>query len=541
MKPRSTSMSAQIYQVAVRMLVTGGLLLVIYLCGVKIWRMWFDRTLVLIPFRYTRDGQLQDEEGRHFTSLVGQDLARLGDLFSGELAEEDTFIPSTDQIGRGQQIELPVIKESLLPTIEIQAYGIQFSTLFQAINRFLEQPNDIAGTVTERSQRFDVYAELRNAPATRNIQVDRVRWYVLDAASKDEASFSLASRIFRLLLVQKAPLYEKATEGEFVTFVRALRAYETYRARLAEIGRKEDAARALAEADSLARQLSSATKSFPFAHKLAAYTAREKGELDEARQAVKRYLEMLKSLGQSDKSGEDLLALLEGKQPYVEVTVAKSSGDLSLRARLRPIRPGASVGTLDPEAMNSGTICCLVEDLQGQIYVLTADHVLPGPPGAAVAQPAILDGGTSADQVATLVQRTELRTGESVKAAGALAGLLPGIQALNEIPGVGRFSGIASSVGLGERVRVVGRTTGLAEGTVMGIKVDALIAQDSTKTIRIEGLIQTTSISGPGDSGAPVLNMRNELVGMIYAGTANYTFVMPIEPLLRAFNVKLMP
>jgi hypothetical protein len=43
-----------------------------------------------------------------------------------------------------------------------------------------------------------------------------------------------------------------------------------------------------------------------------------------------------------------------------------------------------------------------------------------------------------------------------------------------------------------------------------------------------------------GDSGAPVVNDRDELVAMVYAGSAASTMIIPIEPILQAFNVTLM-
>jgi V8-like Glu-specific endopeptidase len=53
------------------------------------------------------------------------------------------------------------------------------------------------------------------------------------------------------------------------------------------------------------------------------------------------------------------------------------------------------------------------------------------------------------------------------------------------------------------------------------------------------GMIMTSPISAPGDSGAPVVNDRKELVGFIYGGSPTSTIVMPIQPVLNAFGVRL--
>ena len=55
-----------------------------------------------------------------------------------------------------------------------------------------------------------------------------------------------------------------------------------------------------------------------------------------------------------------------------------------------------------------------------------------------------------------------------------------------------------------------------------------------------EGLIETENISGPGDSGAPVLTEDNKLVGMVIAGTPTTTIVMPIKAILGALDVELL-
>jgi hypothetical protein len=56
----------------------------------------------------------------------------------------------------------------------------------------------------------------------------------------------------------------------------------------------------------------------------------------------------------------------------------------------------------------------------------------------------------------------------------------------------------------------------------------------------MEGVIETTSISGAGDSGAPVVTEDGKLVGMVYAGSGTTSIVIPIGPILDALDVELV-
>src|SRR3989449_5628334 len=71
--------------------------------------------------------------------------------------------------------------------------------------------------------------------------------------------------------------------------------------------------------------------------------------------------------------------------------------------RIRPPPPGFSVG---PARIPAGTIGARVRDALGRVYILSNNHVLANSNGASIGdpeyQPGPYDGGTSADQIATL-------------------------------------------------------------------------------------------------------------------------------------------
>src|SRR5437016_14534636 len=71
--------------------------------------------------------------------------------------------------------------------------------------------------------------------------------------------------------------------------------------------------------------------------------------------------------------------------------------------RARPAPPRYSVGH---PSITAGTIGARVRDALGHVYILSNNHVLANSNGASIGdpeyQPGPFDGGTSADQIATL-------------------------------------------------------------------------------------------------------------------------------------------
>jgi energy-coupling factor transporter ATP-binding protein EcfA2 len=177
--------------------------------------------------------------------------------------------------------------------------------------------------------------------------------------------------------------------------------------------------------------------------------------------------------------------------------------DLGLKSASRPVRLGASIG-----AEGATSACCVVYGRRGERY-LFAMH-LAAEPGATIYQPAPVDGGTQPiGKVA--------RVGKDPAYSGSLVLLDPGIEVDATFPKSGAIRGLARKVRRGDRVRAVGRGSGLSEGRVLAVR---------------ENDIVTTIDSQPGDSGAPVVNSKNELVGVIFGGSDAISAVLPIRPLL---------
>jgi hypothetical protein len=96
--------------------------------------------------------------------------------------------------------------------------------------------------------------------------------------------------------------------------------------------------------------------------------------------------------------------------------------------------------------------------------------------------------------------------------------------------------------------RELGRTTGLTFGVIEEVEVDARILVDADhEPLWFKGLIIVENAAGQaafsraGDSGAPVFSKdTRRLLGFVFAGAEQRTYVMPIQPVLQALGVSLL-
>jgi S1-C subfamily serine protease len=75
-------------------------------------------------------------------------------------------------------------------------------------------------------------------------------------------------------------------------------------------------------------------------------------------------------------------------------------------------------------------------------------------------------------------------------------------------------------------VRLAGSGSGVKRGKVTKVRSDSIL---------------TTLEAAPGDSGAPVVNDRNELVGILWSSGKEGAIVLSIDPILRELRVTLAP
>ena len=82
---------------------------------------------------------------------------------------------------------------------------------------------------------------------------------------------------------------------------------------------------------------------------------------------------------------------------------------------------------------------------------------------------------------------------------------------------------------LGMRVLKSGRTTGVTEGIICGIDATIIISYPGLGLTRFDEQIVATAMSEPGDSGSLVVNGEMNGVGLLFAGTGEFTFINSIH------------
>jgi hypothetical protein len=263
-------------------------------------------------------------------------------------------------------------------------------------------------------------------------------------------------------------------------------------------------------------------------------------DFDRARRNVNAYL----AQNANDVGAKALLASLP--QRPVLAGLAPKAAERDPHKKHRPICPGISIGPASMEFSTAGTLCCIVKKKSDphKRYILGAESIMGRTAGTPILQPGPLDGGSMPqDQVAIVSEvRPQDLIKEENRAWGVLAEIPDGVGVSSECLELGKFNG-SRRVKLRDPVRKMGRTTGLTSGTVVAMDV-ALQLQLEVGTVLFKGLVQCKgdkgqSFSAGGDSGAPVVDASNRLVGMVIAGSDEVTYFIPIDELFSAFGVSL--
>jgi hypothetical protein len=237
-------------------------------------------------------------------------------------------------------------------------------------------------------------------------------------------------------------------------------------------------------------------------------------------------------------------------------------GDPTRRQRPAPL--GSSVGH---PLITAGTIGARVRDAQGRVYILSNNHVLANSNGAAVGdaeyQPGPFDGGTAADQIATLsdFQAISFSAGtNTMDAAVALSSIdvldnavpsddgygLPSSAMYGDADGDGMFDDRDGLLGL--RVQKYGRTTRLTHGEITGVNATVTVCYavsgfTCTKSARFvdQLVIGPAGFSAGGDSGSLIVtdDANANPVALLFAGSASVTIANRIDLVLARFGVTI--
>ena len=247
-------------------------------------------------------------------------------------------------------------------------------------------------------------------------------------------------------------------------------------------------------------------------------------------------------------------------------------------ARYRPAPGGISIGHYQ---VSAGTLGCLVKK-NDTVYILSNNHVLANSndasPGDPVLQPGSHDGGRRPeDVIASLADFVPIRfeTDEdgdiSCPVSGFITSVLNAASRLtgssvrmrryrattennlvdcaiakpdnpddvqDEILEIGTIGGVAEGT-LDLAIKKSGRTTGLTTGTIEQVDVTARVNFGSRKVAVFEDQLMAGRMSDGGDSGSVVLDTDNNIVGLLFAGSATTTIINRIQHVFSKLEVGL--
>jgi len=282
-----------------------------------------------------------------------------------------------------------------------------------------------------------------------------------------------------------------------------------------------------------------------------------------------------KKVDASRLSGQDLIpATLDGMPTdVIETGVIRALQ--SPTQRHRPAPGGVSIGHRD---ITAGTLGCWVKK-DGRFVILSNNHVLANSNAAAIGdpilQPGPYDGGRyPEDHIADLEQFIPINiTGlpsECPIATGAanflnsIAGLLGSssrLQAIEQEPGenlvdaaiarplnpddvkaeilqIGAIQGTAEGE-LGMALKKSGRTTGLTTGEIQQVDVTVNVQYGEGQIAQFTDQLMAGAMSQGGDSGSAVLDDRNNLIGLLFAGSDTTTIMNRIQNVFSALGITL--
>jgi hypothetical protein len=234
--------------------------------------------------------------------------------------------------------------------------------------------------------------------------------------------------------------------------------------------------------------------------------------------------------------------------------VRSHSSPDELQRRVRPLRPGLSVGHL---TVTAGTLGGFVRTGSG-LAILSNNHVLAAGDAAAVGdavlQPGRADGGdVAADRVGTLAAFHPMESGTANLVDAAVATLDPGVDAdPGDLPGGALLGSVPAGLDIepDEAVEKVGRTTGHTHGRITAVEVDGVAVQYDDGVYRFDDQIEIVGRSGAfsqgGDSGSVIWRSRDRApLCLLFAGSsaggdggAGVTFANPLATVLTALGVE---
>ena len=284
---------------------------------------------------------------------------------------------------------------------------------------------------------------------------------------------------------------------------------------------------------------------------------------------------VVKKLPPSQLSKQDIIPPIINGIPTDVVETGYFRALQSHTAKYRPAPGGVSIGHRD---ITAGTLGCLVKK-EGQIFILSNNHVLANSnaanPGDPIVQPGPYDGGKLPDDhianlsefipisftgqasdcpfargIAEFLNRiarilgSDTRfhvfraRGEENLVDAAIARPLRDQDVSSEILEIGTIKGLASGE-LGMAIKKSGRTTGLTTGEILQVDLTVDVQYGAGRVARFTDQLMAGAMSQGGDSGSAILDMNNNLTGLLFAGSDTNTIINRIENVFSALGLSL--
>ena len=224
----------------------------------------------------------------------------------------------------------------------------------------------------------------------------------------------------------------------------------------------------------------------------------------------------------------------------------------NLNKRIRPVQGGYSISP-GGQRFFTGTLGCVVTKKSGKerlYFVLSNSHILSGENtlkvGTKIIQPAALDGGDIVkDKIGLLSKSIPIKFESKISSPvnymdAAIAKLDDKSLASNLIALSGEVKGILKP-SLRLRVKKTGATTGLTKGRIQTVNatIEVDTDGDGKKIALYKNQIISDIKNDGGDSGALVLDLFNNAVGLLFGGTDKSCIFTDIKTVLKAFSVEI--
>jgi hypothetical protein len=241
---------------------------------------------------------------------------------------------------------------------------------------------------------------------------------------------------------------------------------------------------------------------------------------------------------------EALLVFVEKKIPKSQLTADdlipdKIDGDktdvvgktgaieaLNLVQRIRPIPGGYSCGHIK---ITAGTLGGWFIDKDGDLVGLSNNHVLTHKNKATrsdiILQPGIYDRSNwTNNRIGNLKSFVKLVRNNNLQDA-AIVKLSKESWANPETHIIGQPAGFNDHIKVGDTVQKVGRTTGRTTANVIATNGVVRVQYGWVRrgTLEFEDQIITSDMSRGGDSGSLLMDMNNNIVGLLFAGSNTIT------------------